>query len=85
MIKLIVFILLFVSVITAFSLNLDFLVQGFSNIQGFFNTASNYLTLLKELIQTLFLSPVLSTILYTGLAFIVIQYGLSLLGDERKE
>lgn len=84
MIKLIVFLVLFLTLITAFSLNLGFLQQGFSNIATFFESIPLYFTYVKDLINTLFNAPLISTILITGIAFVAIQYLLSLIGDEKK-
>lgn len=84
MIKLIIFAIIILVVITSFSINLDFFVNGFNYITNFFNEIPQFLNYVKDTFNTFINAPVIQIITLTGIAFIVIQYGLSMLGDEKK-
>lgn len=84
MFKLIVFLLLFVIVISAFSISLGFFVDGFSSISNIFTTfANNFFGIFENIFNSLFNAPTLSLFLLMGLVFIILRYVISLLGGDK--
>lgn len=84
MIKLIIFVVIIVLVISAFIINLGFFTNGFAYITDFLNSIPVLFNYIKDIINTFFNAPIINLIALTGIAFVVIKYGLSLLGDEKK-
>lgn len=85
MIKLIVFIVLFVIVISAFSLSLGWFTNGFETIATIFTKFSNsFFNLIKTIFNSLFNAPTLSIFLILGLVFIILKYLVSMLGGGSK-
>lgn len=84
MIKLVIFGIILTIVITSFSINLGFFVNGFNHINNFFEQIPQFINYIKDTFNVVFNAPILQIIILTGTTFIVIEYGLSLLGDEKK-
>ena len=85
MIKLIIFSVILVVVVSSFTINLGFFVNGFNNINSFFEQLPELLNYIKDTFYTIINMPTLNIIILTGLAFVAIDYGLSLLGDEKND
>lgn len=84
MFKLIVFLLLFVIVISAFSISLDFFVNGFNSISNIFTSfANNFFGIFENIFNSLFNAPTLSLFILMGLVFVILRYVISLLGGDK--
>lgn len=84
MFKLIVFLLLFIIIISAFSVTLGFFVDGFSSISTIFSAfANNFISIFENLFNSFFNAPTLSLFILMGLVFIILKYVISLVGGDR--
>ena len=84
MFKLIVFLLLFLIIISSFSVGLGFFVQGFGSISNIFTTFSNnFFSIFENLFDSLFNAPLLSLFILMGLVYVTLRYVISLLGGDK--
>lgn len=84
MFKLIVFLILFLIVISAFSVSLGFFVNGFTSISDIFTSfANNFFGIIENFFNSLFQAPTLSLFLFMGFVFIILRYLISLIGGDR--
>ena len=82
MVKLLIFVILIILVITSFSLDLGFFTEGMSLIVSYLGDIPQMLQSIGSLIVAIFTSPVLRTLLYLGGAFVVIKWLFGLVGDN---
>ena len=84
MFKLIVFLILFLIVISAFSVSLGFFMDGFTSISSIFTTfANNFFSIIENFFSSLFQAPTLSLFILMGIVFIILRYVISLIGGDR--
>lgn len=84
MIKLIIFLVLFLIVISAFSVSLGFFINGFESLTTIFTTfADNFFSIIENIFNSLFNSPILSLFMFIGLVFICLRYLISLIGGDK--
>lgn len=82
MVKLIIFAILIVIVITAFNLDLSFLVEGFSIIISYIEDKPQIYSYIISILVNLFNAPVLRILLLVGITFMLLKWLLGLVGDN---
>lgn len=85
MVKLIIFAILIVIVITAFNLDLSFLIEGFSIITSYIEDLPQIFNYVTSVITNLFNAPVLRILLLVGITFMLLKWLLGLVGDNDEQ
>lgn len=85
MVKLIIFAILIVIVITAFNLDLSFLIEGFSVITSYIEDLPQIFNYVTNILTNLFNAPVLRILLLVGITFMLLKWLLGLVGDNDEQ
>lgn len=85
MVKLIIFSILIVIVISAFSLDLSFITEGFSLIINYLTDLPYMLELTQNVIRSVLDAPVIRTLILFGITFLIIKWLVGLVGDNDEE
>lgn len=82
MVKLLIFVILIILVISSFSLDLSFFVEGFNLIINSLGDIPQILQAIGSLINAVINSPILRTLILLGIAFLILKWLLGLVGDN---
>lgn len=85
MVKLIIFAILIAVVISAFTLDLGFVLEGIQIIIDNLSNIPQYLNLTREMLISILNAPTIRIILLFGLGFLILKWLLGLVGDNDEE
>lgn len=85
MVKLIIFAILIAVVISAFTLDLSFVLEGIQIIIDNLSNIPQYLNLTREMLMSILNAPTIRIILLFGLGFVILKWLLGLVGDNDEE